>query len=60
MDHKYFDREPFGIDACLICGGINESLPTNCPGKEMELAQEKRIARGKIDFIDGQWIKKGE
>jgi hypothetical protein len=43
-------------NACTICGGIKGStLPTHCPGQPLTLAEEDKIATGRLDYRSGRW-----
>lgn len=46
------------VEVCMVCGLSEESLTTDCPGydaREFSLYVEI----GRIDFVDGKWIKRG-
>ncbi len=45
-----------GLSMCVICGGAEGSLPTDCPGARMSDAQETAIMAGQLDYRrDGGW-----
>jgi hypothetical protein len=39
-----------GLFSCVVCGGTEGSLPTNCPGFEMTDEQDQQVYNGKIDW----------
>lgn len=43
-------------DLCVECGGLNESLPTHCPGVMMTELQCDCVAAGAADFAFGRWV----
>ena len=53
-----------GLGACDACGGIEGSLPTECPRKRMTSKEQDDIHKGRIDFTeaegwhDGDWRRK--
>ena len=44
-----------GLFACSVCGCIEGSLPTECPGVECFKEKGKAIYAGTIDFREGKW-----
>ncbi len=46
-----------GLCYCVICGGGESSLPTECPGVKMSVSVEKAVQDGRMDFVNGNWIK---
>jgi hypothetical protein len=40
---------------CIICGGVNESLTTECRGEALDHNMLKMVAMGQADYIDGNW-----
>lgn len=44
-----------GLAICVICGCIEGSLATECPGFDCYATHGADIYNGKIDFIDGRW-----
>ncbi len=64
--HKLLTHEDCTIKDCIICvrkvrycevcGGVDKSLPTDCPGWKMTPFQEISIAAGG-DYVDGDWVK---
>jgi len=46
-----------GLYCCKICGLIEGSLTTDCPGEEAWAEKNEDIYAGEIDFRDGQWVE---
>jgi hypothetical protein len=46
-----------GLAYCPTCGGAEGSLPTECPGGEMDLVTQDRVAKGEVDFVNGTWVE---
>jgi hypothetical protein len=46
-----------GLSLCMICGGAEGALPTHCPGVKMTSDQIELVYDGKLDYIEGQWVK---
>lgn len=44
--------------ACRICNGAEGTLTTECPGTIINEEKQNLIYNGKLDFINGKWIKK--
>lgn len=46
-----------GLSMCVICGGAECTLPTDCPGERMSEDTERQITAGTLDFLrrDG-WV----
>jgi hypothetical protein len=42
---------------CPTCGGAEGSLPTECPGGEMDRVTEDRVTKGEVDFVNGAWVE---
>lgn len=47
-----------GLSLCIVCGGAEAAMPTECPGVKMtpellDLVQAKRL-----DYIGGRWVEK--
>lgn len=40
---------------CIICGGVNDSLTTDCRGESLDHNMLKMIAMGQADYINGNW-----
>jgi hypothetical protein len=40
---------------CTVCGGVGETLATECPGKELNPAFTGLLRTGKADFANGRW-----
>lgn len=48
-----------GLFLCKVCGGLEGSLATDCPGEQITIEQQDAIYAGKLDFVEGRgWIKK--
>lgn len=45
-----------GLAACEVCGLIEGSLTTDCPGYRCWQEKGDDIYEGKIDFVNGQWV----
>ena len=68
MDHQWVTHEncqinycPFcdgGLSACKVCGLIEGSLTTDCPGVNCYNGKADDVYKGKIDFINGEWINR--
>lgn len=41
---------------CKVCGLAEGGLTTDCPGQPCNKGED--VYCGKIDFIDGKWVKK--
>jgi hypothetical protein len=39
-----------GLASCVICGGGEGSLPTDCPGERMTDEQEAAVYAGVLDY----------
>ena len=48
-----------GLCLCVVCGGAEASLPTDCPGKKMMSETQDCVQDGSMDFKDGSWVFKG-
>ena len=46
-----------GIDRCRICGCAEGTLPTHCPGKQVDSFAQEEIYNGTLDYIDGEWLE---
>lgn len=47
-----------GLSLCTICGGAEESMPTECSGRDMTGDEQDEVYAGKLDFINDKWISK--
>lgn len=47
-----------GLADCVVCGGAEASLPTECPGSQMHSAVADQVQSGAFDFVDGRWVHK--
>jgi hypothetical protein len=43
---------------CKLCGGVEGSLATECPGVRITEQQQDDIYAGKLDFVGGEWREK--
>lgn len=41
---------------CVVCGGAEGSLPTDCPGRQLTSEEQDHIYEGVLDFVDGVMI----
>ncbi|MEU4332356.1 hypothetical protein [Nonomuraea dietziae] len=46
-----------GLWGCTICGGLEGSMPSTCPGQRMTADQSDAVYGGRLDFRDGQWVE---
>lgn len=46
-----------GLWACDVCGGLEGSMPTQCPGKQMTGDQRDAVYRGQLDYRDHGWAE---
>ena len=49
-------EEQEGLSWCSTCGGAEGSLPTECPGRKMSIAEEQRVYAKYLDFLSGRWV----
>lgn len=68
--HQYVDHAPGecpsvetscmfcdgGLSACEVCGGLEGSLATSCPGVRLSYDQDQTVYHGNADYRDGGWI----
>jgi len=64
--HQYEKHEPSceqhcpicdgGLCHCVVCGGAEGTLTTECPGVRVSEAMHDSVYAGRLDFRDGQWI----
>ena len=47
-----------GLALCVICGGAEGSLTTECCGRKLTKDEQKLIMNGALDFQDNRWIEK--
>lgn len=46
-----------GLASCIICGGFEGTLTTECCGRKITKEEEHKIYdEGSLDFKDGQWV----
>jgi hypothetical protein len=46
-----------GLFSCTVCGCLEGSLPTECPGVDVWREKGEAIYAGEIDFRNGQWVE---
>jgi len=46
-----------GLSVCKVCGLIEGSLTTDCPGYPCWSQKNEDVYQGKIDFVNGQWVE---
>lgn len=46
-----------GLWACDVCGGLEGSMPSKCPGKQMTNEQRDAVYRGCLDYRDTGWVE---
>lgn len=46
-----------GLLWCIVCGGGEGELPSECPGVPMTSEQKDSVMGGEMDFRDGQWVR---
>ena len=46
-----------GLAICKVCGHIEGSLTTECPGEHTYSEKGDLVYQGKLDFKDGKWIE---
>ncbi len=44
-----------GLQSCIVCGGAEITLPTECPGRWMTDALMDKVRDKIIDFNGGVW-----
>lgn len=49
-----------GLAFCTVCKGGESQLPQECPGRVMTECEMRLVSVGRLDFVGGKWIKKGE
>lgn len=52
-------RCPFcegGLFLCVVCGGAEGDMPTDCPGHRMHDAERAAVMNGHLDFRGGRWV----
>jgi hypothetical protein len=40
-----------GLSVCKVCGGMEGSLTTDCPGEKVAYETDIKVYNGEIDFI---------
>lgn len=46
-----------GLADCIVCGGAEGSLPTDCPGLKMSAEARQGVYDKKLDFVKGKWVR---
>ena len=54
MKHRFKEK-----DICSVCKAEGNTLPLECPGREMTAEEMEEVRKGDRDFIDGGWIYVG-
>lgn len=44
-----------GLSVCKVCGCMEGSLPSECPGTRVSVGDDDLIYKGELDFRDGKW-----
>lgn len=66
MNHTFKDcgRDSCGgncagcqLAICSVCGLIDGSLTTDCPGVPSYAEKSDDVYAGRIDFVDGVWVE---
>jgi len=49
-----------GLTSCVRCGGAEASLPTDCPGHQIDHGTQDDIAAGLVDYRwrEGGWVRR--
>lgn len=45
-----------GLALCVVCGGGEGSLPTDCPGRQLTMEEQDHIYEGTLNFVNGVMI----
>lgn len=57
MNHQFEELPRFeGLLYCSVCGLLEGSLTTDCPGVKSWSEHGDDIYSGKKDFRDGRWV----
>jgi len=48
-----------GLSMCVLCGGAEGAIPTDCPGEWMHDIVEQEVFDGELDFrrVLGGWVR---
>lgn len=47
-----------GLACCVRCGGLEGSLPTDCPGEHMTEDRQDEVYSGDLDYRVGRgWVR---
>jgi hypothetical protein len=44
------------LAVCVVCGGAEISLTTECAGRALTQSEEALVTDGALDYKDGRWI----
>jgi hypothetical protein len=44
------------LTICMVCGGADIALTSECPGRPLLLTELALVCDGALDFKDGRWI----
>jgi len=47
-----------GLFSCTVCNGFEGTLTTECCGHKLHPTVLHAVYTGKIDYVNGKWIKK--
>nr|WP_287182050.1 hypothetical protein [Mesorhizobium sp.] len=47
-----------GLALCIVCGGAEGEMPTDCPGERVNSEILDLVYRGEFDFVGGKWVNK--
>lgn len=45
-----------GLVVCIVCGGAEVELTSECCGTRMTIYQKEDRATGLIDYVNGKWV----
>jgi hypothetical protein len=46
-----------GLSHCTACGGMEGSLPSECPKFRMNFALQDAIYAQDVDYLEGRWVR---
>ena len=55
-DDQHCDVCDGGLAICVVCGGAEGTLTTDCQGRAMSEEEQEAVHKGQIDFVEGRWI----
>jgi hypothetical protein len=44
-----------GKNECAVCGGVDKSLPEDCPGRLLTIEEKAKITEHFLDYKRGKW-----